>query len=151
VRRETQHRKRHAGFVTALACIGLAALAGLAQAQPVQPQGSKYYVWGQVGGPGAYLFVASPDILELISAAGGPTRDANLKRVILIRAVTQTRTRINLEEMLNKGQVVRLSPGDVVIVPSTAWYSFRDGLAVATTLVSAVTLIITVLNWRRVI
>ncbi len=147
VRRETQHRKLHAGGIATLACIGLMALAGLVRAQPVQAQGSKYYVWGQVRAPGAYVFVASPDILELLSAAGGPTQNADLKRVVLIRAVTQTRMRINLEAMLNKGQVVRLSPGDVVIVPSSAWYSFRDGLAVASTLVSLVTLTITILNW----
>ena len=81
----------------------------------------RVYVWGQVRAPGAYSFIASPDILELLSAAGGPTENANLKRVILIRAVTQTRMRINLSAMLNKGQVVRLSPGDVVIVPSSGW------------------------------
>ena len=157
MRRETQHRKLRAGGVAALVCIGLMALAGLVQAQPVRSgaapmadvPGSKYYVWGQVRGPGAYSFIASPDILELLSAAGGPSENANLKRVILIRAVTQTRMRINLEAMLNKGQVVRLSPGDVVIVPSSAWYSFRDGLTVATSVVSLVTLAITILTWTR--
>ena len=136
--------------VGVLVCCGLMALAGLVQAQPApgsQVPGSKYYVWGQVRAPGAYSFIASPDILELLSAAGGPTPDANLKRVVLIRAVSQTRTRINLEAMLNKGQVVRLSPGDGVFVPSYAWSSFRDGLAVATTVVSLVTLAITILNW----
>jgi hypothetical protein len=145
----TANWKLHVSGVAALVCIGLMALAGLVQAQPAGSQvpGSKYYVWGQVRTPGAYSFIASPDILELLSAAGGPTENANLKRVILIRAVSQTRTRINLEAMLNKGQVVRLSPGDVVIVPSSAWSSFRDGLAVATTVVSLVTLAITILNW----
>jgi hypothetical protein len=143
--------------VGVLACCGLMALAGLVQAQPVRSgaapmadvPGSKYYVWGQVRTPGAYSFIASPDILELLSAAGGPTENANLKRVVLIRAVTQTRMRINLEAMLNKGQVVRLSPGDVVIVPSSAWYSFRDGLTVATSIVSLATLAITILTWTR--
>ena len=146
----TANLKLHASGVAALVCIGLMALAGLVQAQPAQAQGSKYYVWGQVRAPGAYSFIASPDILELLSAGGGPTPDANLKRVVLIRAVSQTRTRINLEAMLNKGQVVRLSPGDVVIVSSSAWYSFRDGLAVATSVVSLVTLAITILTWTRV-
>ena len=93
----TANWRLHAGGVAALVCIGLMALAGLVQAQPApgsQVPGSKYYVWGQVRTPGAYSFIASPDILELLSAAGGPTPDANLKRVVLIRAVSQTRTRI---------------------------------------------------------
>jgi len=125
------------------------ALAGLVQAQPAGSQvpGSKYYVWGQVRAPGAYSFIASPDILELLSAGGGPTPDANLKRVILIRAVSQTRTRINLEAMLNKGQVVRLSPGDVVIVSSSPWYNVRDWFTAVTMTSALVTLAITILNW----
>jgi hypothetical protein len=141
--------KLHGGGVAALLCIGLMALAGLAQAQPAGSQvpGSKYYVWGQVRNPGAYSFIASPDILELLSAAGGPTPDANLKRVVLIRAVSQTRTRINLEAMLNKGQVVRLSPGDVVIVSSSPWYNVRDWFTAVTMTSTLVTLVITILNW----
>jgi protein involved in polysaccharide export with SLBB domain len=67
--------------VVALACFGLMALAGVAWAQPArsgaapesQVSGSKYYVWGQVRAPGAYSFVASQDIVELLSAGGGPT------------------------------------------------------------------------------
>jgi len=146
----TANWKLHASGVAALVCIGLMALAGLVQAQPApgsQVPGSKYYVWGQVRAPGAYSFIASPDIVELLSAGGGPTENANLNRVILIRAVTQTRMRINLQAMLAKGQVVRLAPGDVVIVPSSAWYSIRDGLTVVTSIATLATLVITILNW----
>jgi len=117
---------------------------GVAQVRPgdLKPQasGSKYYVWGQVRSPGAFSFLAAPDLFELISAAGGPTEDANLTRVIIIRAVSQTRTRINLQAALNKGELVRLSPGDVVMVPSSAWYRIRTGLTVFTTIVSMLTL-----------
>lgn len=112
--------------------------------------GSEYYVWGQVRAPGAYAFVANPDILELLSTAGGPIDNANLGRVILIRAVTQKRVTINMQAMLSSGQVMRLSPGDVVIVPSSAWYNVRDCLTVATSIATLVTLVITVLNWTGV-
>jgi polysaccharide biosynthesis/export protein len=130
-------------------------LAGWASAQPARPTstpvsqvpGSKYYVWGQVRAPGAYSFIASPDILELLSAAGGPAENANLKRVVLIRAVTQKRTRINLQAMLDKGEVMRLSPGDVVIVPSSPWSNARDWLYVLTTAMTLAGLVITILNW----
>lgn len=134
-----------------LVCCGLLALAGLVQAQPAPSQvpGSKYYVWGEVRVPGAYSFIASPDIYELLSAAGGPTQNANLRGVILIRAVIQKRMRINLQAMLDKGEVVRLSPGDVVIVPSSAWYYIRDGLVVLTSAASLVTVVLTVMTWAK--
>jgi hypothetical protein len=156
VRRKVHHRKLptanwklHASCAATLVCCGLMALAGRVQAQtaPVsQGPGSKYYVWGQVRSPGAYSFIASPDILELLSAGGGPTDNANLKRVILIRAVTKKRMRINLQAMLDKGQVVRLSPGDVVIVPSSPWYHIRDWLTVVTSAATLVTLVLTIMN-----
>jgi hypothetical protein len=148
----TANWRLHADGVAALVCIGLMALAGLVQAQPApgsQVPGSKYYVWGQVRSPGAYSFIASPDIIELLSTAGGPTENANLTRVILIRAVTQKRTRINLKVMLDRGQVVRLSPGDVVIVPSSPWYYIRDGLVVLTSAASLVTVVLTIMTWTR--
>jgi hypothetical protein len=140
----------YASRVAALVFLGLLALPRPVQAQQpgaYEQPGSKYYVWGQVGSPGAYSFVVSPDLLELLSASGGPTRDANLKRVLLIRAVTKKRTRIDLQAMLVTGQVVRLSPGDVVIVPSTPWYYMRDVLSILTTAAGFVTLYFTIVTW----
>ena len=133
----------------------LLVLAGAVSAQPArsgaatpsQVPGSKYYVWGQVRAPGAYSFVASPDIVELLSAGGGPAENANLRRVVLIRAVTQKRTRIDLQKMMDSGQVLRLAPGDVVIVPSSPWAYIRDGLVVVTSAASLITVVLTVLTW----
>jgi protein involved in polysaccharide export with SLBB domain len=135
-------------------CIGVLALAGAVSAQPApgsqapgsQAPGSKYYVWGQVRSPGAYSFIASPDIVELLSAGGGPTENANLSRVVLIRAVTQKRTRIDMQKMMGSGQVLRLAPGDVVIVPSSPWYNVRDWLAVITSAGTLATLVLTIMN-----
>jgi len=132
-----------------LMCIGVLALAGAVSAQSApgsQTPGSKYYVWGQVRSPGAYSFIASPDIVELLSAGGGPTENANLGRVVLIRAVTQKRTRIDLQKMMGSGQILRLAPGDVVIVPSSPWYNLRDWLAVVTSVGTVVTLVLTIMN-----
>jgi protein involved in polysaccharide export with SLBB domain len=136
-------------------CLALAFSAGMVSAQPArsgsapvsQLPGSKYYVWGQVRSPGAYSFIAAPDIFELLSAGGGPTESANLKQIVLIRAVTQKRTRVNLQAMLDSGQILRLAPGDVVIVPTSAWYSIREGLTIVTSVATLVTLAITILNW----
>ena len=133
----------------------LSAWAGVVSAQTARSgsasvadvPGSKYYVWGQVRSPGAYSFIASPDIVELLSTGGGPTESANLRRVVLIRAVTQKRTRIDLQKMMDSGQVARLAPGDVVIVPSSPWYYIRDGLVVLTSAASLVTVVLTIMNW----
>jgi protein involved in polysaccharide export with SLBB domain len=139
-------REWKAGLVAALLVV-----AGRMSALPVassmlQASGAACYVWGQVRSPGAYGFVASPDILELISAGGGPTENANLGRVILIRAVTQKQTNINLQAMLASGQVVRLAPGDVVIVPSSPWYRVRDWLSIVTVASTLATFALMIVN-----
>lgn len=127
----------------------LLVVAGSALAQPAQSQAPtfKYYAWGQVRSPGAYVLGVSPDLMELLSAAGGPTQYANVRRVVLIRSTTQQREIINLKTMMFSGQVVSLSPGDIVIVPNSAWYFIREYMSVTATLVSFATLIFTVMNW----
>ncbi len=142
VRRQIRESRSSVPFVAAL----LVAV-GWAWAQPAsQVPGSKYYVWGRVRSPGAYSFVASPDIVELLSAGGGPAENANLRRVVLIRAVTQKRTRIDLQKMMDSGQVLRLAPGDVVIVPSSPWYNVRDWLTVVTSAATLIILVLTIMN-----
>jgi hypothetical protein len=144
-------------FMRRGSCLGgvltaaLLALGGRALAQPPstslsQPPGPAYYVWGQVRSPGAYSFVASPDILELLSAAGGPTENANLRSIVLIRAVTQQRTSVNFQAILASGQVIRLSPGDVIVVPISSWLHVRDWLSVLTVATTLVTLTLTIAN-----
>jgi len=121
---------------------------GWALGQPaLQAPVFNYYVWGQVRNPGAYNLGASPDIVELLSAAGGPTEYADTRHVVLIRATTQQQVKVNLRKMLFSGQVISLSPGDVVLVPNSAWYSVQQYLSVTTTLVSVATLIFTIMTW----
>lgn len=109
----------------------------------------KFYVWGQVRAPGAYGLSANPDIVELLSAGGGPTDQADLNRVVLVRGVDQRRRSINLNRLLDGGQTVTLSPGDVVIVPEAFWYRFRDQITIISTLATFVTLYFTVYNATR--
>ncbi|GEM_PF-406222 len=121
---------------------------GWASAQPAQSQAPvfKYYVWGQVRGPGAYSLGANPDLVELLSAAGGPTQYADVRHVVLVQATTKKQMRIDLKKMLAAGQVIPLSPGDVVMVPNSPWYSIRDGLSITTTVVSFASLILLIMN-----
>jgi len=133
-------------FVSALVAFSGRTLAQPAPSPMLQASGSACYVWGQVRSPGAYGFVANPDILELLSAGGGPTEYADLRRVVLIRAVSQKRLSINLQAMLASGQVVRLAPGDVVIVPSSPWYHVRDWISIVTVASTLATLALTIVN-----
>jgi protein involved in polysaccharide export with SLBB domain len=133
-------------FVAALLVVAGRTSALPASSSVLQVSGSACYVWGQVRSPGAYGFVANPDIMELLSVGGGPTENADLRRVVLIRAVSQKRASINLQTMLASGQVVRLAPGDVVIVPSSPWYQVRNWLSIATVASTIATLALTIAN-----
>ena len=135
------------GLAFVLVFAGLPVPAAVAQtpwnsggSQPAQAPVFKYYVWGQVRMPGAYSLGASPDIVELLSAGGGPTQEANLKRVVLVRAVSKERVRLNVEKLLADGDMVPLSPGDVVIVPRSWWYTVRDQFVVVSTVAVLVNL-----------
>ena len=139
-------RELRMGFVAALLVFAGRTLALPASAPALQASGSACYVWGQVRLPGAYSFVANPDIMELLSVGGGPTENADLRRVVLIRAVSQKRASINLQTMLASGQVVRLAPGDVVIVSSSPWYQVRNWLSIAAVASTIATLALTIVN-----
>jgi hypothetical protein len=143
----TANWKLHTNSVAALVCLGLLALAGRVSAQPAAGSRApvfKYYVWGQVHAPGAYSLGGNPDLLELLSAAGGPTEYADVRHVVLVRATTQKQIRVDLKKMLAAAQVVSLSPGDVVMVPDSPWYSIRYALEVATAVASFATLAMTI-------
>ena len=87
-------------------------------AQPFPTEGGvKTYIWGEVKGPGVYTFPGSPDILELISQAGGPTEDADLKKIRIIRAEDGREEKVNLPRRMKKGELIFLKSGDVVIIP----------------------------------
>jgi protein involved in polysaccharide export with SLBB domain len=134
-----------------LALLALLALAAQAPAQPGSSPTSqapvfKYYVWGQVRSPGAISLGGNPDLMELLSAAGGPTEYADVMHVVLIRATTQQRMKVNLKKMLYAGQVVPLSPGDVVMVPNSPWYRIREGFSIVTTVTSMATLVLVIMN-----
>ncbi len=54
-----------------------------------QCNSKSFYVHGAIRSPGCYLLTGSHTILEAITAAGGPSRDADLARVVLYRANTR--------------------------------------------------------------
>ncbi len=85
-------------------------------------------VWGEVKQPGTLQIPENTDLLSLLSFAGGPTENARLSKVKLIRSFSPKKevTIINVEKYLKKGnheQVPIIKPGDTVIVPRSGFHS----------------------------
>lgn len=92
------------------------------------------YIWGRVQKPGLYIVPDDTDLLALLSLAGGPTEDAKLSKIRIVRpGVTGTDNEIiwvNLKEYLDTGDMGKipvLMPGDTVIVSGTTYYAIRRG------------------------
>jgi len=85
---------------------------------------NKVYVLGEVKNPSIVLVKGKLTVLDAITEAGGETRDAVLKSVMVIRGElgSQKGIRVNLKDLLKKGDVsqnIELIPGDIVYVPKT--------------------------------
>jgi len=86
----------------------------------------KVRVWGEVNVPGLYIVADGIDVMEVLSLAGGPTEDANLSDVRVIRALADETEvlEVDVEDYVESGSVeaiVLLEPGDTVMVPSQTW------------------------------
>lgn len=86
----------------------------------------KVRVWGEVMVPGLYIVGDGTDLLEVISLAGGPTQDADLGDVRIVRATGEEARVIDVDvnDYLDKGSreaIILLEPGDTVSVPSQTW------------------------------
>lgn len=105
---------------------------GLFLGTPIGKEGPiKVYVWGEVKSPGMYSFFAKPEVVELISVAGGPTERADLSRVILIRAKDGKREKLNAHKLMEKGELVLLMPRDVLLIPTARFYRLKEFLVLA--------------------
>ena len=88
------------------------------------------YIWGQIERPGLYIVPDDTDVLTLISLAGGPTVDAKLKSVRIVRGSDTGNEQIIMVDMkkyIETGEyslIPKLMPGDTVIVPGTSFYAF---------------------------
>ncbi len=91
------------------------------------------YIWGQVRNPGLYIVPDDTDLLTLISSAGGPTENAKLSKIRIIRSTMEGEKVINvdLKEYLETGQaelIPILKPGDTVIVSGSTYYAFTKAV-----------------------
>ena len=88
------------------------------------------YIWGLVQRPGLYIVPDDTDVLTLISLAGGPTEDAKLKSIRIVRNTEFGEEQIIIVDMkkyIETGDydlIPKLMPGDTVIVSGTSFYAF---------------------------
>ena len=100
----------------------------------------KYFIWGSVRRPGVHLLGPETDMTELLSSAGGPTDDATLSKVDIIRGIDRKIVRLNLNEIFESGQNVGLVPGDVVIVHRAFWARFRQNIILFSSIATLINL-----------
>jgi polysaccharide export outer membrane protein len=87
--------------------------------------GHKILVLGEVENPGVFVSEGSR-VLEMVAKAGGSTKDAQMKKVALIRPATETSPArnaiVNLDRFLKQGDVEQnptVQRGDIIYVPKT--------------------------------
>lgn len=81
------------------------------------------YMLGEVAKVGLYRFIPGMTLLDGLILAGGFSNSANLKKIKIIRKVTNEKTeilKINMQKFLNSGNYKNLpylASGDIIIVP----------------------------------
>jgi protein involved in polysaccharide export with SLBB domain len=99
--------------------------------ESLQQQRYEIYIYGEINSAGIYNFDQRVDILQAIITARGPTPEAKLKDVRVIRKRQGNPTqvvRINLEQYVSgaRNEFFKLQPGDIVYLPRSK--SLREGL-----------------------
>jgi protein involved in polysaccharide export with SLBB domain len=79
-------------------------------------------VFGEVHQPNTYQVSSDSNLLDILRLAGGPTTDADLKRVMILREKTEKEQRliVDLEKVLQEGELKLLPPlltDDTIFVP----------------------------------
>ncbi len=87
------------------------------------------YILGQVNKPGLYVVPDDTDFLTLLALAGGPTEDAKLSKIRIVRpsAEGDKVLWVNFKKYLETGDgtlIPALKPGDTVVISGTIFYAF---------------------------
>lgn len=85
---------------------------------------NKVYVLGEVKSPQPVILKGKMSVIDAIAEAGGCTRDAVTKSIMIIRGElgSQKGIRVDLSRILKKGDIgqnIELMAGDIVFVPKT--------------------------------
>jgi SLBB domain len=107
----------------------------------------KVMVYGYVEFPGEYVVPPSTGVNELLGLAGGPTQNADLEDLRIFRInpdSTQTLVRFNYDDLLwnDEGltkplKIPDIKAGDILLVPGSPRYFFKDYLQIGLSVLSA--------------
>lgn len=119
-------------------------------------------VWGYTTNPGRYLIPKGTSLLDLISLSGGPKVDADLELIRIYRPKNDSLgnfkdkvLNFDYNDLLWEDKVpeknsrsnIELQPGDILILPGSPKYFFRDNLSfvlsISSFLMSLAVLIVT--------
>jgi len=119
----------------------------------------KVQLWGYVKYPGYYIIPARSSANDLISLAGGPTQDALMEDIRILRTnldSSNTIYRYNYNDLLwgdefnEHIKFPRLYAGDMIIVPGEPRYFVRQDisfyLSITTALASTAALILSIIK-----
>ncbi len=119
----------------------------------------KVQLWGYVKYPGYYIIPARSSANDLISLAGGPTQDALMEDIRILRTnldSSNTIYRYNYNDLLwgdefnEPIKFPRLYAGDMIIVPGEPRYFVRQDisfyLSITTALASTAALILSIIK-----
>ncbi len=83
-------------------------------------RGRIVYVSGQVVRPGAVAYKEGLTLTQVLAAAGGPARTANLRKVLLIRG--EQRLKVSIQD-IQRGRAndIKIQPDDQVIIEESAF------------------------------
>lgn len=134
-------KKRTIVFAICLCCCPMIVLYG--QDSPVsypQDRAAQYYlgskdellipvnVWGFVQKPGQYLIPDNTDLVTLLSYAGGPTENAKISHIRVIRndrKMGNVVYKVDVKKFIETGDdrlIPVLKPGDTIIVNGTTFH-----------------------------
>ncbi|MFH1690030.1 MAG: SLBB domain-containing protein [Candidatus Eisenbacteria bacterium] len=96
-------------------------------------------IWGEVRVPGLYIVADGTDLIEAISLAGGPTADASLSGVKVVRFAGDFRGVIDVDvsdyiESASEDATLWLQPNDTINVPARFWPKVGRWAGLLTTL-----------------
>ena len=119
---------------------------------PQTSQASYYYIakpgeltmqvnlWGDVQKPGRYEIPITTDLIQLISLAGGPTREANLSEVQISRfsrssaGIQKYQVKVNLADFFKTEEAkLALLHGDAIYIDYETRLNIRDAITIIST------------------
>lgn len=99
------------------------------------------HVWGQVRNPGTHLVPVGADLIAGISAAGGPTSEANLGDVSIV--YEDREIEYDIDDFLDaEGEPVpQLQPGATIHIPTSSFEWWKSAIDFSYKIIVAINLI----------